>query len=205
MHTEFLIGNLGLKLCDWLTGASSLEAASLPPWAKSVQMRAAFSQFKAAWGLLTANLSPCLVATGVPPTHPFRKPHQWPAHSIYGPRGGTARLDGRSKRQFHIWRALSPCRERAASLSVLPWIPCGGRWRCPLLLPPTTSFLCMRRASSVGDTSAPLNSSPTLSSPDVSSSACHPNMAEGRDGVQCRGLWMVGLGYKRWTGSTRGL
>lgn len=47
MHSEFLIGNLGLKLCDWLTWASSLEAAALPPWAKSVQMRAAFSHFKA--------------------------------------------------------------------------------------------------------------------------------------------------------------
>lgn len=27
-----------------------------------------------------------------------------------------------------------------------------------------------------------------LPPPDVTSSACHPNMAEGRDGVQCRGL-----------------
>lgn len=51
-----------------------------------------------------------------------QKTPQRPAGSIYGPRGGTARLDGRSKRQFHIWRALSPRRERAASLPVLLWI-----------------------------------------------------------------------------------
>lgn len=121
-----------------------------------------------------------------PPTPPLRKPHQWPSRAIYGRRGGTARLDGRSKRQFHIWRALSPCRVRAASLPFLPWIPCDGR--CLLPLPTRNPFPLHEARLLSGRSPVPLNSSPTFSSPDVSSSACHPNMAEGRDGVQCRGL-----------------
>lgn len=51
-----------------------------------------------------------------------QKTPRWPARSLYGPRGGTAGLDGRSKRQFHIWHALSPCRGRAASLLILSWM-----------------------------------------------------------------------------------
>lgn len=110
---------------------------------------------------------------------------RWPARSLYGPRGGTAGLDGRSKRQFHIWHALSACRGRAASLLILSW-----------MMMDSASLLASTKRASLLHLLLP------LSSTHFSPSACQrPNMAECRDGVHCWGLWMVEVGYKRWTGS----
>lgn len=173
MCIEPLIGTFRLHHSSWLT-CQSVVWPWLSLWSKSVQMRAAFSHFKAGWYLLAANLQPRLAS-------PLENP-QWPARSLYGPRGGTARLDGRSKRQFHIWHALSPRRARAASIPILSWI----------LIDGAPSFLTRGASPSWGPPSS-----------HSSSSACQrPNMAEGRDGGQCWGLWMVEAGYIRWTGST---
>lgn len=69
---------------------------------------------------------------------PYKLP-KWPARSLYGRLGGTAGLDGRSKRQFHIWRALSPRWGRAASLLIpLPWNWMDGASPLRLLATPHT-------------------------------------------------------------------
>lgn len=141
-------------------------------------MRAAFSHFKASWVPLTVNLQPCLVATGVSPRNPpvadalLIRPSRWDRRAPW---------EARTTVPF-MARTLSSLGARLVTHQH-PLNPDGWHPSCPPAPPPPPSRC------------APLL--PYSSS----STGWRPNMAEGRDGVQCWGLWMVDVGYKRWTGT----